>query len=63
MRPAEVDVLRGDSSKAKDKLGWQPKTSFEELAIMMYESDYSAFSRSATNEKRYIDMEVRNEIV
>ena len=62
-RPHEVPLLLGDSTKAKKELNWKPKTSFEELAIMMYESDYSAFSRSATNEKRYIDMEVRNEIV
>ena len=62
-RPSEVNILIGNSNKAMKKLNWKPKTSFEELAIMMYESDYSAFSRSATNEKRYIDMEVRNEIV
>lgn len=39
MRPAEVDLLIGDSSKAKDKLGWKPKTSFDELVTMMVESD------------------------
>ena len=39
MRPAEVDVLRGDSSKAKDKLGWQPKTSFEEMVNNMVDND------------------------
>ena len=31
MRPAEVDNLRGDYSKAKEKLGWEPKTDFEEM--------------------------------
>ncbi len=30
MRPAEVDVLRGDSTKAKNELGWTPKTNFSE---------------------------------
>ncbi|TSC58901.1 MAG: GDPmannose 4,6-dehydratase [Candidatus Peregrinibacteria bacterium Greene0416_19] len=38
-RPAEVDLLCGDASKAKTKLGWQPKTSFEELARIMLEAD------------------------
>jgi GDPmannose 4,6-dehydratase len=30
-RPAEVETLLGDASKAKEKLGWQPKTSFKQL--------------------------------
>lgn len=38
-RPAEVDHLIGDPSKAKAKLGWVPKTSFEELVRLMVESD------------------------
>ena len=38
-RPAEVDVLRGDFSKAKEKLNWQPKTSFEDLVIKMVDND------------------------
>jgi GDPmannose 4,6-dehydratase len=39
MRPAEVDVLRGDSSKAQEKLGWEPKTSFPELVKRMVNND------------------------
>ena len=39
MRPAEVDLLVGDSSKAREVLGWQPETSFEELVRMMVEAD------------------------
>ncbi len=39
MRPAEVDLLVGDPSKARAELGWQPKVSFEELIGMMVESD------------------------
>lgn len=39
MRPAEVDLLVGDPSKAREKLGWQPATSFEELVRMMVEAD------------------------
>jgi GDPmannose 4,6-dehydratase len=38
-RPAEVDLLIGDSSKAKEKLGWRPKTNFKELVGMMVEGD------------------------
>jgi len=38
-RPAEVDLLIGDASKAKRLLGWQPKTSFKELVKIMVEAD------------------------
>lgn len=38
-RPTEVDVLIGDNSKAKEKLGWQPKVSFSELVKMMVDAD------------------------
>jgi GDPmannose 4,6-dehydratase len=38
-RPAEVDLLIGDASKAHSKLGWKPKVSFEELVRRMYEHD------------------------
>lgn len=38
-RPAEVDLLIGDASKAKQKLGWQPKTRFGDLARLMVEAD------------------------
>ena len=38
-RPAEVDHLIGDYSKAKEKLGWEPRTSFEELIRLMVDSD------------------------
>ena len=37
--PAEVDLLVGDPAKARDTLGWQPETSFEQLVAMMVESD------------------------
>ena len=39
MRPAEVDVLRGDASKAKYELGWKPKTNLQGLVKNMVESD------------------------
>ena len=38
-RPAEVDVLLGDASKAQAKLGWTPKTSLDQLVDMMVEAD------------------------
>lgn len=38
-RPAEVDLLVGDASKAKSKLGWEPKVSFEELVLKMVNHD------------------------
>lgn len=45
VRPAEVDVLRGDYSKAKDKLGWEPKTSFEDLVKKMVDNDVKLLSK------------------
>ncbi|HEX2985190.1 MAG TPA: GDP-mannose 4,6-dehydratase [Caproiciproducens sp.] len=38
-RPSEVDLLLGDAKKVKEKLGWNPKVSFEELVKMMVQSD------------------------
>jgi GDPmannose 4,6-dehydratase len=39
MRPAEVDILLGDPTKAREKLGWTPEVSFEQLIQMMVEND------------------------
>ncbi len=39
MRPAEVELLIGDPTKAKEKLGWVPETSFEDLVKMMVDAD------------------------
>ncbi|MBU6388598.1 GDP-mannose 4,6-dehydratase [Patescibacteria group bacterium] len=39
-RPAEVDILRGDYTKAKKKLGWKPTIKFKELVRLMAESDF-----------------------
>ncbi len=38
-RPAEVDLLIGDPSKAKEKLGWEPEVDFATLIKMMVEND------------------------
>ena len=44
-RPAEVNNLVGDATKARKRLGWEPKVTFEELTKMMVESDLVLFSR------------------
>jgi GDPmannose 4,6-dehydratase len=41
-RPSEVDALLGDASKARDKLGWQPRVGFEELVGIMVDADLAA---------------------
>ena len=38
-RPAEVNILLGDGTKAKEKLGWEPEISFEEMVQMMVDRD------------------------
>jgi GDPmannose 4,6-dehydratase len=49
-RPAEVELLLGDPAKARNKLGWTPKVSFEELVRMMMEAD---MRRVAAGELRF----------
>jgi GDPmannose 4,6-dehydratase len=44
-RPAEVDLLIGDASKAKKILGWQPTTTFSELVRIMVEADIDQLTR------------------
>ena len=44
MRPAEVDVLRGDSTKAQTELGWKPKTTFVDLVDKMVKNDIKRLS-------------------
>jgi len=39
LRPAEVDALRGDASKAESKLGWRPTVTFTELVRLMVDAD------------------------
>ncbi len=48
LRPAEVDLLLGDPSKAKKKLGWAPKVGFKELVSMMLEHDLELAKREKT---------------
>jgi GDPmannose 4,6-dehydratase len=44
-RPTEVELLKGDATKAKNKLGWVPKTTFHELAKMMANADFEKVKR------------------
>jgi GDPmannose 4,6-dehydratase len=45
LRPAEVEHLVGDYSKAREELGWEPRTGFEELVRLMVDSDLELLSR------------------
>jgi GDPmannose 4,6-dehydratase len=47
LRPAEVDHLVGDASKARAELGWEPKTSFRELAELMVDADLERLGAQA----------------
>jgi GDPmannose 4,6-dehydratase len=47
IRPAEVDCLCGDATKAREKLGWEPEVTFEELIKMMVEADMEAVRAGA----------------
>jgi GDPmannose 4,6-dehydratase len=51
-RPAEVDVLIGDYSKAKKKLGWEPKTKFIELVKLMVDADIELLRKHREGEIR-----------
>jgi GDPmannose 4,6-dehydratase len=44
-RPTEVETLLGDASKAREKLGWEPRISFRELVAEMVREDYIAAER------------------
>ncbi len=49
-RPAEVELLIGDASKAKRQMGWEPKTKFVELAKLMVDADIELLRRHRTGE-------------
>jgi GDPmannose 4,6-dehydratase len=48
LRPAEVDLLIGDASKAKKKLGWEPKVTFKQLTQIMVEADIQLLEKQLT---------------
>jgi GDPmannose 4,6-dehydratase len=49
-RPAEVDILVGDASKARKSLGWEPKVRFHELVRIMVDADMALLSRETPRE-------------
>ena len=49
-RPAEVDLLKADFSKAKNELKWKPEISFKQLVINMVDSDLDFVKKNYTNE-------------
>ena len=55
-RPTEVELLLGDASKARAKLGWRPKVSFKELVRMMVDADWA----SAKEERVLVEHRARN---
>ncbi len=46
LRPAEVELLIGDSTKAREKLGWEPSVTFEELVHLMVDADIEALKKA-----------------
>jgi len=54
-RPTEVDILLGDSSKAKEKLGWQPKVTFRELISKMVREDIREAEKDVSLKKHGFD--------
>jgi GDPmannose 4,6-dehydratase len=48
LRPAEVDHLVGDATKAREQLGWQPRLSFKELAELMVDADLERLTAAAS---------------
>jgi GDPmannose 4,6-dehydratase len=52
LRPAEVEHLIGDASKAKNKLGWEPEVSFEQLIRMMVEADLATLEAQSARGRR-----------
>lgn len=59
IRPAEVDCLCGDATKAREKLGWEPEMTFEELVKMMVEADLELV-RAGANGNGYAVAAVRS---
>lgn len=60
-RPTEVELLLGDPSKARAKLGWEPKTTLSELVSMMVQEDLKAAKRDVLCEKNGFEVRQYNE--
>ena len=55
-RPAEVETLLGDPTKAKEKLGWTPKTTLEELVTEMVAADREQARKEALLKRKGFDV-------
>ena len=62
-RPAEVDLLIGDYSKAKFKLGWEPKVRFKELIKIMVESDYQKEKQNLVYIQSAVQTQIESEFM
>ena len=60
-RPTEVELLLGDATKAKEKLGWYPKTTLSDLVSMMVQEDLKTARRDVLCEKNGFDIRQYNE--
>ena len=60
-RPTEVELLLGDPTKAKAKLGWEPKTTLQELCSMMVSEDLKSAKKDLLCEKNGFKIENYNE--
>ena len=60
-RPAEVDTLLGDASKASSQLGWEPQTSAKEVCFEMMEEDYKSAMRVKVLESKNLNLPISNE--
>jgi GDPmannose 4,6-dehydratase len=56
-RPSEVDYLLGDATKAREKLGWEPKTTFEELVELMVDADVTLLEDQVSGRLVRLDRE------
>lgn len=54
LRPSEVDLLLGDATKAREKLGWIPRTSFHELVNLMVDADWDLARRERVLTQRHV---------
>lgn len=54
LRPSEVELLLGDATKAREKLGWVPKTSFRELVHLMVDADWQLARRERVLDERNV---------
>ena len=52
LRPSEVELLLGDPTKAREKLGWEPRTSFQALVEMMVDHDWELAKRESFTDAR-----------